>query len=330
MIVNEIRRSKVGLVPRIFFGFLFGLIFVYSPLNRCDIVNNNDLGNYLVRIENLIKGNDTIVDDMDLLQYMSNEPLWRSILIFIGDNFKVPMDGIQLISLFSISVYAFFLIGRINFILMFIFLFNPLVVNLISGQVRSAFAMAFILLTLSVKNRIVACCMLAVISLIHTVTYMIFLVYMVSKFLESKSDKYTHKQLGLFAFAFGMTMSFVLGAGKELILGAVGDRRAEQIDDPVSITYLTYWVLMAFTLPFIAKRNNDPSKCWAEYYSIIMLLMPFFMSIFGTDGTRFLALNFTIILYAISTYTLRVRIAMMSCLFFYEIVQYWYWIQNMN
>jgi hypothetical protein len=190
--------------------------------------------------------------------------------------------------------------------------------------------MAFILLTLSVKNRIVACCMLAVISLIHTVTYMIFLVYMVSKFLESKSDKYTHKQLGLFAFAFGMTMSFVLGAGKELILGAVGDRRAEQIDDPVSITYLTYWVLMAFTLPFIAKRNNDPSKCWAEYYSIIMLLMPFFMSIFGTDGTRFLALNFTIILYAISTYTLRVRIAMMSCLFFYEIVQYWYWIQNMN
>jgi hypothetical protein len=326
MIVNEIRRSKVGLIARILLGFLFGLIFVYSPLNRCDIENNNDLGNYLVRIDNLIKGNDTILDDMDVLQYMSNEPLWRSVLIFIGDNFYKSIDGIQLVSLFSSSVYAYFLIGRMNFFLMFIFLFNPLVVNLISGQVRSSFAMAFILLVLSVKNRVVALCMLAAISLIHTVTYMIFIVYMVSKILESKSDKYTHKQLGFFALAFGMGVSFVLGAGKEIILGAVGDRRAEQVDDPVSITFLAYWMLMACILPFIAKRNNDPHKCWAEYYVTIMLVMPFFMAVFGTDGTRFLALTFPIMLYVMSTYTLRVKIAMMGSLFFYEIVQYVYWL----
>lgn len=330
MIINELRRSKVGLIPRILLGFLFGLIFVYSPLNLCNITTSYDIASYLVRIDNLIKGNDTVVDDMDLIQYMSNEPLWRSILIFIGDNFKKPIDAVQLISLFSISVYAFFLIGRVNFFVMFAFLFNPLVVNLITAQVRSALAMAIILLALSVKNRAVALSMLAVASLIHTVTYMIFIIYLASKFLESKSDKYTHKKLGFLAFFFGVTMSFILGAGKEVILGAIGDRRAEQVDEPVSITYLVYWVLMAFVLPFISKRNNNPEKCWAEYYSIIMLLVPFFMAVFGTDGTRFLALNFTIILYAISTYTLRVRIAMMSCLFCYQIVQYWYWIQNMN
>jgi hypothetical protein len=304
----------------------FSLLFIYSPLSQSVLEENPDVANYLIRINNILHNSDTILDDMDLLQYLSNEPVWGYILTLIGDYFYNPLEGLQLISFFSIFIFSFFLFERVNLLLAAVFLFNPMIVDLINAQIRSAFAMALLLVALMIKNRLLSIVILIVTSMIHSVTYIIFMVYIIANFIDSYKNRFTHKQLGMIALFVGVILSVILGAGKDNILSSVGDRRVnENVGTGSSIAYLTYWILLSLVMPFIPKNNKLSKESWTEYYAIIMLMLPFLMAIFGTNGTRFIPLSFPFFLYAISTYVVRKKIWLIGSLFFYQIIQYLYW-----
>lgn len=148
--------------------------------------------------------------------------------------------------------------------------------------------------------------------------------------MELNRNSFTYKQLGIAALFFGLVLSLILGAGREVVLGAVGDRRAEPGDNRISFLYLSYWMLLAIALaqPFIQRFNDSFREYWTNYYSIVMLALPFLMAIFGTHSTRFVPLSFPIVLYSMSTYTIRIRALLIATLFTYQIVQYHYWLKN--
>jgi hypothetical protein len=320
---------NIPVISRLFLALLFSVLFIFSPWCQLEVGRNPDVQNYLRRIDNILHNRDTIVDDMSLLQYLLHEPVWGYIQTFIGEFFYDPLDGLEIISFFSIFIYSFFLFGRINVFVASFFLFNPMIIDLVMAQIRSAFAMALLLIALMVSNKLLRLIILITIAMIHSLTSIFFIVYVVAKILESKKSKFTysHKQLGMAALFFGLILSVVLGAGGDMLLGAVGDRRADDHGETTSFVYLIYWMVLAVALPFIPRYNNNYKECWTQYYSITLLSLPLLMAVFGANGVRFVPLSFPIFLYSLSMYTTRVKMVLITSLFSYQLIQYFYWLK---
>lgn len=327
--LDKLRMNPTPLIFRGFFALLFSWLFIYAPWSQMAL-ESNDVPRYLLRIDLLLNESDTNVDDLSLSEFIKSEPLWRYILIYIGDLFDKPIDGLQLVSFCTIFIYAFFLYGRINLFLASLFLFNPMVIDLVISQIRSAFAMALFLVALMIQNRLIRLIVIAIASLIHTITFVLFLVYIFSKLLELNRNRFTYKLLGIAALFFGLVLAIILAGGKEMLAGATGDRRFGPGEVQVSFIYLSFWMLLAIALalPFIQRYDETLREYWTNYYAIVMLALPFLMGIFGVNSVRFAALCFPILLYSMSTYTVPVRALFLASLFAYQIVQYYFWLQT--
>jgi len=280
-----------------------------------------------LRIKNLLSGNDTDLESMGFLQYLTHEPVWRYILMLIGERLDNPANALLFISFFSIFIYAFFLFGRVNLFLASFFLYNPMIVDLVMAQVRSAFAVALLLIALMMKNRMLGLVLVAMVTMVHTITFLHLMIYMFSKFMELNKLRVTYKQNVIVTFFFALVLSVILGGGRKIVLGAVGDRRADELMVSSSFIYLVYWILLALVLLLLQKHKNI-REYWIDYYSVVMLALPFLMAIFGAASTRLIPLSLPIVLYSITARTALVRIPLLASLFAYQIVQYYYWLNN--
>jgi len=271
-------------------------------------------------------GYDTQVKDMSLLTLVFSEPIWASMLVLIGIYFDEPYNGLLLISFFCIFIYTFFLSKKINIVFAFFFLLNPLLVDLVMGQVRSAFAMALFLVAVMEKRRIFSLFLLIVSSLIHSAIFLILAIYILAKIFERMHGRLDYKLIGLFMILLGLIVAILLSRGREVILGAVGDRRAEYDDPTNSVLYVSYWMLLAITLMF-TKPCKGLKNYWGDYISIVMLTIPFFMTLFSTNGVRFAALALPFVYYSIFRRATPIREVLIGSLFCYQIIQYIYWVK---
>ncbi|MDD5462879.1 MAG: hypothetical protein PHG00_14825 [Methylococcales bacterium] len=329
---NKLRVNHTSVILRFFFALLFSLLFISAPWNQLVLKTNGDVEQYLMRIGNLLAGTDTDVDSMGLITYLFSEPVWRYILILIGETFNKPIDGLILVSFCVIFIYAFFLCGRVNLFLASFFLFNPMINDLVMAQVRSALAMALFLVALMINNKLIRLLVIAIASMIHTLTFVFFLVYIVANFIEFKRDCYNYKKSGIAALFFGIVLASFMGGGKAFLLSVTGDRRFAPDYDvvPISFLYLSYWMLLALViaLPSIQRFDNGFKDYWTSYYSIIMLTLPFVMGLFGGNSVRFVALCFPILLYSMTLHKTPVKASLIGSMFVYQIIQYLYWVRN--
>lgn len=320
--ITIVRYSKVVLPSLL--APLFGLLFVFLSWALFGIKKFPDIDNYLAQIDPILIGVYTDIDGFDLLEVMVSEPLWRYAMLFIGLFFDESINGFLLISFFCITTYAYFLFGRVNIFLASFFLLNPLVIDLVMSQIRSALAIALCLVALMIKKRSFGLILIVIAGLIHTAIFIIPVVYIFAKLLERVQSKFDYKLCGLFAICLGLAIAVLLSSGREIILGLVGDRRAEYDVEASSILYLGYWMLLALALLFARDRNRFADG-WSSYFSIVILSMPFFMGILSTNGSRFLALGFPVVLYSMVTRVSPTREVLIGSLFFYQLVQYVYW-----
>src|SRR5206468_1077617 len=93
-------------------------------------VAHADIDQYLIRIYLIQMGSDTQLNEVSLLTLAFSEPIWTSMLALVGIYFDEPNNGLLLISFFCIFIFTFFLSKKINIVLAFFFLLNPLVVDL--------------------------------------------------------------------------------------------------------------------------------------------------------------------------------------------------------
>lgn len=321
-----LKINHAGLLWRGLLILLFSWIYVFFPWTEFVGVNP-DTFNYLNDIKNLLIQGDAGSSGMNVFQWVFSEPLWRSILILVGNCFHDPFNGLRFISFVCIFTFTLFLFMRIrNYFLVLFFLLNPLVVDLVMFQTRSALAVALCLGALMVRIRPLILILIVMASLIHSAIFVILGVYLYARFLEKNENRFDYKWLSLFSLVFAAVLSVVLGPGRESILGAMGDRRAIYDTDMNSFLYLGFWLLLAVILS-VAHRRNSSTKCRAEYYSIVMLSLPFFMRMLSVNGVRFIALSFPFILYAILRSVTPFRELLISSLFIYQSVQYVYWLR---
>jgi len=302
---------------------IFGLFFVLFPWENVFGVSFFDIPIYLIRIDGLVRGAEAQLS-LTFAQWVSSEPIWGWILLAIGTSFNEPINGLIIISFFCIIVFSTLTFSRSSKLIGLILLLNPMVIDLIMSQVRSALSMSLLLIAFTLRKRYVAITLMVIAVLIHTIGFVLIMIYVFSHLALLFERKFSHRIAGLFSLLFSAAIALALSVGRAWILDGSGDRRIEYAADTNSIAYLGYWFVLGLAI-ILLKRNKNVENPWTDYFSIVVLTTPLLMTLFATNGVRFVALGFPLILHAIFNRSGRTRNLLIASLFAYQLILYFYW-----
>ena len=305
---------------------MFGLLYVFIPWDSLSTGSRfADIDNYVASVEVLASKGDVGFSDLGFVGIFFAEPAWQLILFFISAAFEDPRRGLLIISWFCIVVYAAHMIRSGLHWAVFLFLLNPLVVDLVMSQTRSALAVALLLIASKIEQRYFRLFLAALATAVHSVVLILLAGYWISKMIRGSTGLLSERQKGILAFVVALVFAFMLTSFRALILGSVGDRRAELDVRSGSILYLAFWMLIAIGLMIAGKRDSGRDG-WQKYFCILMLSLPFFMGIFSTQGVRFIALSFPILICVLYFQGSYARWPILGLVATYQLVQYIYWL----
>lgn len=309
----------------LFLALCFGLIFIYLPWEEISgTAKFADIDNYLISIHQSINDESSDNSNLSILQIILNEPLWGLLLVLIGNTFDDPATGLKIISFFCVSVYFLYIFSNVKHWYFFIFLFNPLIIDLIMSQTRSALAVSICFCALMLRVNWLKVLLIILAICTHSVTLILLSVYFFSHKL-SKQFFFSHPKFNcFFAIFLGLLIAIGLSYGREFIFGAIGDRRAEYDVDSNSLLYISYWMILAVSLQY-SIWNLTPQSRWYSYFTTIIFSLAFFMTIFGANAIRFVPLAIPILLVSISNQQFLWRQILVTSLGLYQIIQFFYW-----
>lgn len=266
-------------------AFFVWLLFISIPWELLRGKEYRDVLQYIQNI-NMIKnyGFDILYQKDSLISMISQEIYWGYILAVIGE---LPVD--PKLALFCISSFSFFIISYFTFrnsdyLIAFLILCNPLMITFVYDQVRSSFAFSIILIALLSKKKYLLILLMCLSLFIHTAMTIIIFGLMLSNFLiKLPTENILAKKLVVLLTAF--LIAFILTHSLGLILGMIGDRRAEYNDIHSSILFGSFWYI-ALTLVTLSKEISKETL-----FMIFILSLFTFNTLMGGYGGRFLAIQ---------------------------------------
>jgi len=282
-----------------------------------------DILNYLHRIDYLHHGGDEMA--YTGIKWVLSEPLWRWIVIGIGENFTNPRMALYLVSFVALLLYGNFLFRRVEFYVGIIFLFNPMFVNLIVEQVRIALAFSLVVFAYDMPFKKLSVPLLIMAFLIHASMPIFLGIYFILYKLNSWVEP---KKYYLYALFTALFIALFMKYGLDLILTAIGDRHAGYGDiiDASSIAFSIVWFMIAMMLSIKADFQDSKNRILVAYAITIMSFF-FFASALDIYGQRYVAVSIPIIIVAISYLPKHYKQATYVALFAYNMLMFKYWLE---
>jgi hypothetical protein len=255
-----------------------------------------DTLNYLKRIEYLsVGGTERVYTGFS---WLLSEPLWKYIIIEIGLIFDDYRFALYLISILIVFLYSIFIFKRVPYPVGMILLFNPMFIDLVMAQVRSALAFAILLLAYDLKSKIWTTILSIMAILIHASMPLFILIYfLLNKLNKSVSPKKYYLITIVTALLFALFVKYGVG----LLLKIIGDRHAgyENVIASASLSYSIVWFIIGLIVATFATFKNEEDRIIAGY-AITMTSFFFFSSLLGNFAQRYVALTMPLIIISVS------------------------------
>jgi len=256
----------------------------------------------------------------DPLSTFTRELLWNSSLAYLHRNLGFTTDQIFfVISTFVIWRFCVEIVGRAGWPYVLL-LINPLVVDFAFSQLRLACAIAVLSFFWRGQRGLVATVLAYVAcTSIHTAVILFALIHLAANTLNK-----TTVSNAVWLVAIGFALSFAIGPMREVILGAVGDRRADYQDMSSTPIYLLFWVLMLGLL--LASFKNSLQSVDTRYTIVILSIVS--LNLFtGGYSTRFIAAAFPSLIISMGEYPSKPANIVMLIFIPYAIMQWAYWLR---
>ena len=265
-------------------AFTLWLLFISIPWELLRGKEYRDVLQYIQNI-NMIRnyGFDVLYQKDSLIAMISQEALWGYLLGIIGE---LPVD--PKLALFCISSFSFFTISYFTFknsdhLIAFFILCNPLMITFVYDQVRSSFAFSIILIALLSKKKHLLIFLMCLSLFIHTaMTIVIFGLLLANFVIKFRPENILVKKLIVVLVA--LLISFILTHALSIILGAIGDRRAEYTDIQSTKLFGSFWYLALVIVAFSKELSRQ------TLFMIFLLSLFTFNTLMGGYGARFLAM----------------------------------------
>jgi len=277
----------------LFYAILITYIIPWTTIYHGDFL---DIGNYLKRIEYLYVGGNEASHIG--LSWLLSEPLWKYIIIGIGLTFDDYRLALYLISIIIVFLYSIFLFKRVPYPVGMILLLNPMFIDLVMAQVRSALAFSLLLLAYDISSKKWSIIVTIISILIHaSMPLFIFIYFLLYKLNKSVSSKNYYLITIITALFFALFMKY----GLNILLTILGDRHAgyENTIVSASLSYSMVWFAIGIFVATFATFKNENERIIAGY-AITMTSFFFFSSLMGNFAQRYVALTIPLIIISIS------------------------------
>lgn len=219
------------------------------------------------------------------IDFLLAEGVWVYLFDFIytlvGD-----IDTVFLIvSLASIALMSFYVLGRTGSPLYLVFFMNPAFIDLGIGQIRSGFAAGIFWIAVYVKNLPLKLVLLAFAASIHTAFFVFGLFYI--GFALFRRSVIVDRLLGrpVLTTSLIIGLALIVTVARSDILAALGDLRGYLFLEFSSGVFLSLaWISFAFT--YIAWKDRPRMEFDGSFYAFCGS-MAFFSAMIGIYGSRF-------------------------------------------
>lgn len=296
-----VRSSRPGVFAALIASTVLAVCFVWVPWESYAGGGFPDRDNYVASIRVLVDSGARFIDfkDEEFLYLLLNEYLWTAILLFIGNYFDDPNNGLLLFSALAVAIVSFSIIQRAGFTYALVLLLSPLAIDLFISQSRSAFALAIFIAGTMVRTTAIRYVLFVASLFIHSFAAVLFGVYKVSDLMLERTtlDERT-KLMG--ALILGLLLAVIWAFFAQDILSAIGDRRAFQIGpEASSLAIMLWWACLLLLMVLFGRPGYNPKASNHIMLAVVLQSMFVFSVLLGAPSLRFLALALPFSLIAI-------------------------------
>lgn len=322
---NKILLSKYK-ITNIIFSFCLALIVALIPWEVIRSTEYRDLSayiNYINNYENRIYW----FDYSTLTSKISYEWGWHYFVDLLNN--KLGFSGkyvLLVVSLFILNVTFLLISSTKNKRTCFLVL-NPIYIDFAYSQVRSAFAVAIIILSIMAfrRNKLLSLIILIPAFFIHTASF-VFVFIFYSAFLTNKYLKSQNKKF-LIAVFVGLISSIITGPYMSVLLGLIEDRREDYKDLSSPIIYMSFWIILFlfFLIKFLSGKIKNLDNYY--FYLSISILSMIFINVFLSGySSRFLAAAMPFLILTISDLRGKYESLVVIGYIFFAIILWIFWL----
>lgn len=295
---------------------------IFRAINGYGFIDKGVYSDYFLNRTNILDYKEF----NSILSYVSNEFLWHYAIGWLINNTGILIDHIFLaISFITLLIFGL-LLAKWQGIYALPLLLNPLVIDFAFSQYRLALAISILSAAYLLHERYRAISVALVLTslFIHSGTMLFILIYAAVWLVQWLSVRFRIGRSAVFVilFATGGGISLLIGPLREMILSAIGDRRAEYHDMSSSLLYSLFWI--ALLIPFYLSRRHLVTLDYARYALVIISIV--FVNVFhGGYSTRFLAAAFPCIVSGILNLQGVMKASVVILFIAYAAFQWLYW-----
>ena len=284
-----------------------------------------DVANYLYKIETIRwRGVEYFFIGETWIDYLKNEYAWFFFLYLIAKSSLDPILALKIVSGFCAFVYHRFLANGIGNILAFVFLLNPIIIDLLASQMRGAFAFSiFLVAVMLVRHRMLFYAVTLVLCFVHSAMFVLSPIYFTSHWLANiRGLKVQQKIIIAAGLAVGFALLIVTFA--PIAMSTIGDRRNYDDASIKSVLYVTFWLAWGVMLIFSMRSRLDID--WAYLYAIFICVSVPIMTVLGFPSFRLLAISLPVVLLRFKLLAPKLQLVAGSGMLLYQVILFGYWI----
>ncbi len=310
-------------------SILFAWLIMAGPWEAIRGDEFADLVNYRTRIYTLHDyGMRYFVWEDSLLGWLRYEFLWFRLLAFVAEYNIHPNTFIASIVGISAFTTHCFLRKYLGVFIATLILLNPITIDLLSSQIRSAFAFALFLAVVMMRPsgpfRYARYGLLLPLPFIHTGLLLMIGLYAGSVILANTQRFSAHlKVAATIIGAVGLAAAIIILLPS--VVEATEDRRNITQYGLKSKAYLSFWIACAGAL--IISINSELARRWEYFFALTICVAAPLLELAGLPGFRFVALGIPVIFAALAGLRGVVLHSVIFATACYQFLLILYWIQ---
>lgn len=324
------KKDRLNLYGEVTTAILYGIFVITLPWERWRGADFRDLMNYERQFD-LISfiGLDALTANYTATSYLTNEYAWKLLISVLSVQAFDPITSFKILGFFSAFLSFLLLSKKVNPILSFILLANPISIDLYNSQLRSALAFSIAMLGYHIflrgdRLKWIGIAAMTIAPFIHTAMVLVSVFLLTARTISSfiSISQIIRNYISLL-FAAISAIIYVLYSNETLFY--LSDRRAESEEAVRSFSFLIFWIILALILTI--KRQNDPYHSLFRPYSICIIVFSSISEILMEPAFRFIATSIPIIFSLYSGGESMVNRYLIFLTILYNILQFYYWLR---
>lgn len=320
-LLQKARRQSLWITTAILFSILF-LMVDWEHLST----GFPDLDNYNASFRS--NSYLYLIIDLSWDKFLLSEGYWVYLIDGLNKITGNLDTSFYIVSLFTVSACALYILNRTRNILLLPFLINPAFVDMVCSQFRSALAVGLFYIGFVVPRLWIRAVLWIVAVSVHT-SFLVFigivLVYETLVYLTKSFPILGRKWV---VWGSAILGGFVITAAQGTVLASLNDRRAEAYFGAESGWMLMgAWGSMAIAHAcYTYYASKRPIELEAYFYTFCCSLF-FWANVYGSYGTRFVAVAIPALIVASGTLPSVQRRLMLAQFGLFSAIYFWrYWL----